>query len=117
MSNSPQSAAVAPARPKLQRQSGQGKAANPYGLASLWTQSDLVAQLTKQARMRAQAKKVDAGFLRADTVRAAVWGSRHALTAIGIAGQASVDKVAGPVGELLIMTAIGVAVAVPAVLG
>ena len=46
-----------------------------------------------------------------------VWGIYHALTAIGIAGQASIDKVAGPVGESLIMTAIGLAVAVPAVLG
>ncbi|MBB2928649.1 MotA/TolQ/ExbB proton channel family protein [Paraburkholderia silvatlantica] len=46
-----------------------------------------------------------------------VWGIYHALTAIGIAGQASIDKVAGPVGEALIMTAIGLGVAVPAVLG
>ncbi len=45
-----------------------------------------------------------------------VWGIYHALTAIGISGQASIDKVAGPVGEALIMTAIGLAVAVPAVL-
>ena len=46
-----------------------------------------------------------------------VWGIMHALTSIGIAGQASIDKVAGPVGEALIMTAIGLAVAVPAVMG
>jgi len=45
-----------------------------------------------------------------------VWGILNALTAIGIAGQASIDKVAGPVGEALIMTALGLAVAVPAVL-
>lgn len=45
-----------------------------------------------------------------------VWGIYHALTAIGISGQASIDKVAGPVGEALIMTALGLAVAVPAVL-
>ena len=45
-----------------------------------------------------------------------VWGIYGALTAIGISGQASIDKVAGPVGESLIMTAIGLAVAVPAVL-
>jgi biopolymer transport protein ExbB len=45
-----------------------------------------------------------------------VWGIYHAL-AIGIAGQASIDKVAGPVGEALIMTALGLATAVPAVLG
>ena len=46
-----------------------------------------------------------------------VWGIYHALTAIGVAGQASIDKLAGPVGEALLMTAIGLAVAVPAVLG
>ena len=46
-----------------------------------------------------------------------VWGILNALTAIGVAGQASIDKVAGPVGEALIMTALGLAVAVPAVLG
>ena len=185
--------------------------ANPYGLASLWSQSDLVAKLVllllvvmsmgswyvivakliEQSRMGAQAKRADAEFWSADTVRAGteklpvgspfrfiadagldasqkhsglhahvafadwidmsihratervqrrlsngmsvlatvgstspfvglfgtVWGIYHALTAIGIAGQASIDKVAGPVGESLIMTAIGLAVAVPAVLG
>ena len=46
-----------------------------------------------------------------------VMGIYHALTAIGASGQASIDKVAGPVGEALIMTAIGLGVAVPAVLG
>ena len=198
---------VATARP----QAGTGKEANPYGLASLWTQSDLIAKLVlvlllvmsmgswyvivakllEQSRMGAQAKKADAEFWTADSVRAGaeklpvgspfrfiadagldaskkhsglharvdfadwidmsihratervqrrlsngmsvlatvgstspfvglfgtVWGIYHALTAIGIAGQASIDKVAGPVGESLIMTAIGLAVAVPAVLG
>jgi biopolymer transport protein ExbB len=46
-----------------------------------------------------------------------VWGIYNALVKIGASGQASIDKVAGPVGEALIMTAIGLAVAVPAVLG
>ena len=46
-----------------------------------------------------------------------VWGIYHALLAIGAAGQASIDKVAGPIGESLIMTALGLAVAIPAVLG
>jgi biopolymer transport protein ExbB len=46
-----------------------------------------------------------------------VWGIYHALISISIAGQASLDKVAGPIGEALIMTALGLAVAVPAVLG
>ncbi|MFN3514809.1 MAG: MotA/TolQ/ExbB proton channel family protein [Phenylobacterium sp.] len=46
-----------------------------------------------------------------------VWGIYHALLAIGISGSGTLDKVAGPVGEALIMTAIGLAVAIPAVLG
>jgi biopolymer transport protein ExbB len=46
-----------------------------------------------------------------------VWGILQALIGIGVAGQASIDKVAGPVGEALIMTAIGLVVAVPAVMG
>src|SRR5580692_6452429 len=46
-----------------------------------------------------------------------VWGILNALIGIGIAGQASIDKVAGPVGEALIMTALGLFVAVPAVMG
>lgn len=45
-----------------------------------------------------------------------VWGIYHALAVIGATGQASLDKVAGPVGEALIMTAIGLFVAIPAVL-
>jgi biopolymer transport protein ExbB len=46
-----------------------------------------------------------------------VWGIYHALLGIGSAGQATIDKVAGPIGEALIMTALGLAVAIPAVLG
>lgn len=46
-----------------------------------------------------------------------VWGIYHALVSIGTAGQASIDKVAGPVGEALIMTALGLAVAIPATFG
>jgi biopolymer transport protein ExbB len=46
-----------------------------------------------------------------------VWGIYHALTGIAAAGQITIDKVAGPVGESLIMTAAGLAVAIPAVLG
>ncbi len=45
-----------------------------------------------------------------------VWGIYHALTGIAGAGQITIDKVAGPVGEALIMTAAGLAVAIPAVL-
>ena len=46
-----------------------------------------------------------------------VWGIYHALVGIGVAGQATIDKVAGPVGEALIMTALGLAVAIPATFG
>lgn len=46
-----------------------------------------------------------------------VWGIYHALMRISSAGQASIDQVAGPIGEALIMTALGLAVAIPAVLG
>jgi biopolymer transport protein ExbB len=45
-----------------------------------------------------------------------VWGVYHALVAIGLSGQGTLDKVAAPVGEALIMTALGLAVAIPAVL-
>ena len=46
-----------------------------------------------------------------------VWGVYHALVAIGVSGAGTLDKVAGPVGEALIMTGIGLAVAIPAVMG
>lgn len=46
-----------------------------------------------------------------------VWGIYHALTGIASSGQITIDKVSGPVGEALIMTAAGLAVAIPAVLG
>lgn len=46
-----------------------------------------------------------------------VWGIYHALLSISAAGQATIDKVAGPIGEALVMTALGLAVAIPAVLG
>ena len=46
-----------------------------------------------------------------------VWGIYHALVSIGLNGSASIDKIAGPVGEALIMTAFGLVVAIPAVLG
>lgn len=46
-----------------------------------------------------------------------VWGVYHALVAIGLSGSGTLDKVAGPVGEALIMTGLGLAVAIPAVVG
>ena len=50
-------------------------------------------------------------------IRDRVWGIYHALAAMAGAGQISVERLAGPVGEALIMTAAGLAVAIPAVLG
>jgi len=188
-----------------------GATGNPYGLASLWSQSDTVAKLTllilllmslacwyvillklhQQRRLTAQLRQAQDHFWQSATVReglelldadsplrliaqrgldsaaqhrgmvgriefhewlamnlqravsqaqsrlqgdlallatvgstapfvglfGTVWGIYHALVQIGLSGQASIDKVAGPVGEALIMTAIGLAVAVPAVLG
>ena len=46
-----------------------------------------------------------------------VWGIFNALTGMAEAGQLSIDKIAGPVGEALVMTALGLGVAIPAVLG
>ena len=46
-----------------------------------------------------------------------VWGIYHALVSIGVNGNASIDAIAGPIGETLIMTALGLSVAIPAVLG
>jgi biopolymer transport protein ExbB len=46
-----------------------------------------------------------------------VWGIYHALMSIGASGQATIDQIAGPIAEALIMTALGLAVAIPAVLG
>lgn len=46
-----------------------------------------------------------------------VWGIYHALLGIGASGTATIDQVAGPIGEALIMTALGLVVAIPAVLG
>jgi biopolymer transport protein ExbB len=46
-----------------------------------------------------------------------VWGIYHALMSIGASGQATIDQIAGPIGEALVMTALGLAVAIPAVLG
>lgn len=46
-----------------------------------------------------------------------VWGIYHALVQIGTTGQTSIDQIAGPIGESLVMTALGLAVAIPAVLG
>jgi biopolymer transport protein ExbB len=96
-----------------------------HGLLEHVPLSDWVTQSIGRAMERVQSRMQDGLSFLASVGSTApfiglfgtVWGIYHALTAIGVSGQASIDKVAGPVGEALIMTAIGLAVAVPAVLG
>jgi len=86
--------------------------------------SDFIGRTLQQSIVYAQAR-VERGLTLLASVGSTapfvglfgtVWGIYHALIAIGISGQASIDKVAGPVGEALIMTAAGLFVAIPAVL-
>lgn len=86
--------------------------------------SEFLTRAIRRAIGRAQAK-FDAGLTVLASIGATapfvglfgtVWGIYHALLGIGLTGQATIDQVAGPVGEALIMTAFGIAVAVPAVL-
>jgi biopolymer transport protein ExbB len=95
---------------------------------SLAGQGDLGAQLTRVLRgaLAASLRKLQSGQVLLATVGSVapfvgllgtVWGIYHALITIASAGQVSIDKIAGPVGEALIMTAAGLAVAIPAVLG
>jgi len=86
--------------------------------------ADAVTRALRRAARRARAS-LDSGLTVLASVGATapfvglfgtVWGIYHALLGIGFTGQATIDKVAGPVGEALIMTAFGIAVAVPAVL-
>jgi biopolymer transport protein ExbB len=94
-------------------------------LAATLSLSEFVTRALRRAITRAQAR-IDAGLSVLASIGATapfvglfgtVWGIYHALIGIGVTGQATIDKVAGPVGEALIMTAFGIAVAVPAVLG
>lgn len=87
--------------------------------------SEFVTRAIRRAIMRATAK-LEVGLSVLASIAATapfvglfgtVWGIYHALIGIGLAGEVAIDKVAGPVGEALIMTAFGIAVAVPAVLG
>jgi biopolymer transport protein ExbB len=106
-------------------ETGADASGNHSGLKSHIPMSDWVSMCIQGAVDRVQAS-TQSGLAFLATVGSTspfvglfgtVWGIYHALTAIGISGQASIDKVAGPVGEALIMTAIGLAVAIPAVLG
>jgi biopolymer transport protein ExbB len=95
---------------------------------TLGGQGDRSQQLTRVLRdaLHAVLRQLQAGQVLLATVGATapfvgllgtVWGIYHALIGIAASGQASIDKVSGPVGEALIMTAAGLAVAIPAVLG
>ena len=94
------------------RRHGPGHAGDPIAAALTQTLNRLGARfesgLTALASIGSTAPFV--GLL------GTVWGIQHALVAIAAAGSAQIDKVAGPVGEALIMTAFGLAVALPAVL-
>ena len=105
-------------------------AQNAKGTAnvSLGGAGDVAQQLTRVLRdaLHASVQKLQSGQVLLATVGAispfvgllgTVWGIYHALTTIASAGQVNIATVAGPVGEALIMTAAGLAVAIPAVLG
>lgn len=94
---------------------------------TLATAGDRSQQLTRVLRQQLYAvlHKLQFGQVLLATVGATapfvgllgtVWGIYHALLAISSAGQITIDKISGPVGEALIMTAAGLAVAIPAVL-
>lgn len=94
-------------------------------LANTLSLSDFVTRALRRAITRATSR-VESGLAVLASIGATapfvglfgtVWGIYRALASIGFTGQATIDKVAGPVGEALIMTAFGIAVAVPAVLG
>lgn len=95
----------------------------PYNLADAGSLQDFVTRTLRQA-LDEQALRMEQGLASLATVGATapfvglfgtVWGVYHALTALGVAATATLDQIAGPVGEALIMTALGLAVAIPAV--
>lgn len=99
----------------------------PQAAGTLASAGDRAQQLTRTLRdaLHAVLHKLQFGQVLLATVGSTapfvgllgtVWGIYHALTGIASAGQITIDKVAGPVGEALIMTAAGLAVALPAVL-
>ncbi len=99
----------------------------PSGAGTLAARSDREAQLTRRLRdsLHDVLERLQAGQVLLASVGAVspfvglfgtVWGIYHAMISISTEGSVSLDKVAGPVGEALIMTAAGLAVAIPAVL-
>jgi biopolymer transport protein ExbB len=100
---------------------------NQHGLQKLAAAGGLSEFLTRVLRngIDQEASRVEHGLTVMASAASAspyiglfgtVWGIYHALVNIGISGQGTLDKVSGPVGEALIMTALGLAVAIPAVL-
>ena len=94
-------------------------------LAEAGTANDFITRTIKKA-LDEETARLESGLTLLATVGATapfvglfgtVWGVYHALVAIGMSGSGMLDKVAGPVGEALIMTGIGLAVALPAVMG
>lgn len=92
-------------------------------LAEAGTANDFIVRTIKKV-LDEQTTRLEAGLTTLATIGATapfvglfgtVWGVYHALLAIGLSGSGSLDQVAGPVGEALIMTGIGLAVAIPAV--
>jgi biopolymer transport protein ExbB len=94
---------------------------------TLGTQGDVSAQRTRVLRdaLHGVLQRLQSGQVLLATVGSTapfvgllgtVWGIYHALTGIATAGQLTIERVAGPVGEALVMTAAGLAVALPAVL-
>ena len=101
--------------------------ADKHGMQKLAAAGGLSEFLTRQMRnsIDQEAARVEHGLTVLASAGSAapyiglfgtVWGIYHALVAIGLSGQGTLDKVSGPVGEALIMTAVGLAVAIPAVL-
>jgi biopolymer transport protein ExbB len=104
-----------------------GREGNRHGthkLASAGGMSEFIARALRNS-LDQEAARCESGLTLLATAGSAapyiglfgtVWGIYHALLFIGMSGQGTLDKVAGPVGEALIMTAVGLAVAIPAVL-
>lgn len=93
-------------------------------LAEAGTANDFITRTIKKV-LDEETTRLESGLTTLATIGATapfvglfgtVWGVYHALLAIGMSGSGTLDKVAGPVGEALIMTGIGLAVAIPAVM-
>ena len=129
-----QAATVADALPRLAAFDREGlvaplvQATQTQPVGTLAAAGDRSQQLTRVLRdaLHAVLQKLQAGQVLLATVGSTapfvgllgtVWGIYHALISIAGSGQVSIDKISGPVGEALIMTAAGLAVAIPAVLG